>query len=199
MARPKEPWKRQQLLDVAMAEVATKGLGAVTVKDVARAAGVSTSTVHYHFVDFDSMLFEITERALERTYTARLLAINAIVDIPKKVVRLIDLGIPDEISPEVTMMYDAIPRVRLQVHSRPVLRAYLDRQASLYRSVIDAGVATGDFQPSAPVDTISRNLLALEDAYCLYLLLGIRQDGASSREAAYSYATSALNFPVGQA
>jgi AcrR family transcriptional regulator len=199
MARPKEPWKRQRLLDVAMGEVASRGAGTVTLKDVARAAGVSTGTVHYHFADIDGMMFEVIERALEQTYTDRLVAIDAVDGIPQKIVRLVELGIPDAVSSEVTMMYDAIARMRQHDKFRPVLRSYLDRQASLYRSVIDAGIAAGLFAPVAPVETIARNLLALEDAYCLYLVLGVRENGSSSRAAAYSYAASALQFPIKEA
>ncbi len=196
MARPKEPWKRQRLLDVAMAEVATKGVGAVTVKDVARAAGVSTGTVHYHFTDIDGVLLEVVERALEQMYGHRLAAITDVASIPDKLLMLIELGIPDTVSHEVTMMYDAVPRMRAHDHFRPVLRSYVERQVSLYRSVIDAGLATGDFTAHAGADTIARNLLALEDAYGLYLVLGLSPDGVTGREAARSYAASALGLPT---
>jgi AcrR family transcriptional regulator len=198
MARPKEPWKRLRLLDVAMAEVAAKGVGAVTVKDVAQAAGVSTGTVHYHFNDIDGVLLEVVERALEQMYGQRLGAIADISGIPDKLTTLIELGIPDTVSHEVTLMYDAVPRMRAHAHFRPVLRSYVERQVSLYRSVIDAGLATGDFTAHEAPDIIARNLLALEDAYCLYLVLGLSGDARASRAAARSYAASALGLQDGQ-
>lgn len=198
MARPKEPWKRQRLLDVAMAEVAAKGVGAVTVKDVAQAAGVSTGTVHYHFNDIDGVLLEVVERALEQMYGQRLGAIADISGIPDKLTTLIELGIPDSVSHEVTLMYDAVPRMRAHAHFRPVLRSYVERQVSLYRSVIDAGLATGDFRAREAPDIIARNLLALEDAYCLYLVLGLSGDARASRTAARSYAASALGLQGGE-
>ncbi|MCB0908820.1 MAG: TetR/AcrR family transcriptional regulator [Nocardioidaceae bacterium] len=193
MARPREPWKRQRLLDVAMAEVSTKGVGAVTVTDVARAAGVSPGTVHYHFTDIDGVLLEVIERAVELMYSQRLAAISDVPGIPDKLLTLIELGIPDVVSHEITLLYEAVPRMRAHESFRPVLRSYVERQVSLYRSVIDAGIATGDFVAAEKPDTIARNLLALEDAYDLYLVLGL-SDGASSRAAARSYVASALGL-----
>jgi AcrR family transcriptional regulator len=191
MARPKEPWKRQRLLDVAVGQMVESGVDGVTVKNVARAAGVSPATIHYHFTDSEGVLLEVVARALDQVYDQRLSAIDAITAIPAKLAQLIKLGIPDHVSHEVTLMYDAVPRMRPRDRFRPVLRSYVERQVSLYRSVIDAGIATGDFQPHERADTIARNLLALEDAYCLYLVLGL-SDGATSRRAARSYAASAL-------
>lgn len=196
MARPKEPWKRQRLLDVAAAEVATKGLSAVTVKDVAQSAGVSTATVHYHFSDIDGVLLEVIERALEQMYTQRLSAIGAVTGVVDKLLTLIELGIPDTVAHEVTLMYEAVPRMRAHEHFRPVLRSYVERQVSLYRSVIDAGIVTGDFETHETPDTVARNLLALEDAYCLYLVLGLSDDGSAGRTAARSYAASTLRLEL---
>lgn len=194
MARPKEPWKRERLLDVAVAQVAQRGAGAVTVKNVADAAGVSPATIHYHFTNSEGVLAEVVERALDQMYDQRLAAIGDIRGITDKLSRLIELGIPDHVSHEVTLMYDAVPRMRRHERYRPILRAYVERQVSLYRSVVDAGVATGEFIPREAPDTISRNLLALEDAYNLYLVLGLAPDGAVSRAAARSYASATLGL-----
>ncbi len=139
MGRPKEPWKRERLLDAAMTTVVDKGFGSLTVKDVASAAGVSTGTVHYHFSDIDGVLLGVVERALDQMYDQRLDAIAHVTDISQKLVTLIELGLPDEISHEVTLIYEAIPVIRSREHFRPVIKSYSDRQVSLYRSVIAPG------------------------------------------------------------
>lgn len=198
MGRPKEPWKRERLLDAAMTTVVDKGFGSLTVKDVASAAGVSTGTVHYHFSDIDGVLLGVVERALDQMYDQRLDAIAHVTDISQKLVTLIELGLPDEISHEVTLIYEAIPVIRSREHFRPVIKSYSDRQVSLYRSVIDAGVATGEFHPQEPVDVIARNLLALEDAYDLYLVVGAARDGATGRRNMRIYASRALGVPIGE-
>ena len=112
MARPKEPWKRERLLDAAMSTMVDKGFGGLTVKDVADAAGVSPGTVHYHFSDIDGVLLGVVERALDQMYDQRLEAISSVRDIREKLLTLIELGVPDEISHEVTLIYEAIPVIR---------------------------------------------------------------------------------------
>ncbi|MCX6432304.1 MAG: TetR/AcrR family transcriptional regulator [Actinobacteria bacterium] len=197
MGRPKEPWKRERLLDAAMSTMVDKGLGGVTVKDVADAAGVSPGTVHYHFSDIDGVLLGVVERALDKMYDQRLDAISAVPDIRSKLLTLIELGLPDEISHEVTLLYEAISVVRSRTHFHVVIKSYVDRQVSLYRSVIDSGVSTGDFTPGEPVDVIARNLLAMEDAYGLYVVVGAMRDSALGRINMRTYASRVLAVSLG--
>jgi AcrR family transcriptional regulator len=198
MARPKEPWKRERLLDAAMSTMVDKGFGGLTVKDVADAAGVSPGTVHYHFADIDGVLLGVVERALDQMYDQRLAAIALVPDIRSKLLLLIDLGVPDEISHEVTLIYEAIPVIRSREHFHAVIKSYVDRQVSLYRSVIDAGVSTGIFTPQEPVDVIARNMLAMEDAYDLYVVVGAMRDSATGRRNIRTYASRALAVSLGE-
>lgn len=196
MARPREPWKRDKLLDAAMTTLSTRGLSGLTVKDVAEQAGVSPGTVHYHFADLDGLVLGVVERALEEMYTERLSTIESLPDITEKLTTLIDLGIPDTLSHEVTFLYDAISVVRSDPKYAAPLRSYVERQVSLYRSVVDAGLAIGVFTATLSSDRIARTLLALEDAYDLYRVLGIASDGRSGRAAAREYAGLALGVAL---
>jgi AcrR family transcriptional regulator len=197
MARPREPWRREQLLDAAVAAASVSGLGSLTIKEVAQTAGVSTGTIHYHFDDIEGVMLGIVERSLEQMYDQRLAAIADIPSISDKLSTLIDLGIPDELSHEVALMYEAIPVIRSREHFDSVIRSYVERQVSLYRSVIDAGVSTGIFTPQEPVDVIARNLLALEDAYDLYRVVGATRDGSIGRRNLRVYASRALGTQIG--
>lgn len=197
MARPREPWRREQLLDAAVAAASVSGLGSLTIKEVAQTAGVSTGTIHYHFDDIEGVMLGIVERSLEQMYDQRLAAIADIPSISDKLSTLIDLGIPDELSHEVALMYEAIPVIRSREHFDSVIRSYVERQVSLYRSVIDAGVSTGIFTPQEPVNVIARNLLALEDAYDLYRVVGATRDGGIGRRNLRVYASRALGTQIG--
>lgn len=192
MARPRDPARRERLLDAAVATGLETGLSSLTVKEVARVAGVSPGTIHYHFTDIEGLLLGIVERSLDQMYDQRLDRIAEVPGIWDKLVLLIDLGVPDELSDEVAFLYEAIPVIRTREAFHPVLRSYVARQVSLYRSVIDAGVATGEFQPTEPVDVIARNLLALEDAYDLYRVVGAARDGTVGRASMRLYAARAL-------
>lgn len=194
MARPREPWRRQALLDAAVTTAERDGLSGLTVKEVARAAGVSPATVHYHFADMEGVLVGVIERAFEQVYDRRLEAIATVPDIAAKLDLLIDLGVPDEVSHELALMYEAIPIMRARAELTAAARSFTERQVSLYRSVIDAGVATGIFTPTARVDVIARNLLALEDAYVLYAVVGAATNLAAARANIRTFAHSALGI-----
>lgn len=192
MARRREPWRREQLLDSAVAVATSRGLATLTIKDVADSAGVSPGTIHYHFADIDGVVLGIVERSLEQMYDQRLAAIGEVKDITAKLCRLIDLGVPDELSHEVALLYEAVAVIRSREHFHVVIRSYVERQVGLYRSVIDAGVSTGVFAPAEPVDVIARNLLALEDAYDLYRVVGASRNGEVGRHNLRVYASRAL-------
>ena len=195
MGRPREPWKRERLLDAAMKTVRERGIGSLTVKEVASTAGVSTATVHYHFEDLDGLLYGVFERATDEMYTLRLAAIDAETDIQRKLNTLIELGVPDRLTPSVSMLYDAIAVLREQPRFRDTTKAYVERQVGLYRAVIDAGLHAGLFRPGGSSDAIARNLLALEDAYCLYITIGILKDGVAARANMREYVRTALDRP----
>lgn len=55
---------RQAILDAAVEVVATRGLAAATVGEVARAAGTSKATVLYHFGRQERLLRAVAEQAL---------------------------------------------------------------------------------------------------------------------------------------
>ena len=172
--------------------MASQGIPGRTVKEVAQRAGVSPGSVHYHFSDLDGLVLGVVERALEEMYTRRLAAIQALPDVCEKLASLIELGIPDSLSHEVAFLYDSVGIVRSNPNYAPILRSYVDRQVSLYRSVIDTGIATGVFTATYPSDRIARNFLALEDAYDLYRAAGISANGQEGRAALKEYAHLAL-------
>jgi hypothetical protein len=62
----------------------------------------------------------------------------------------------------------------------------------MYREVIAQGVLTGDFRPLPDVPTVSRNLLAIEDTYDFYPIIGMTVDRAELRQNLRAYAEVAL-------
>lgn len=196
MARPREPWKRERILDAAVEVMGATGPSALKVVDVAQAAGVSTGTVHYHFSDIEGVFLGVVERAFDQMYHQRLAVIEPLPSIPAKLRLLIDLGAPDTSTTELTMMYEGIGMMRSRPGFTPLVKSYVERQVGLYRSVVDAGIHAGVFSPAENPGTIARNLLAMEDAYDMYLALGIVRDGAAGRAGMVSYCRSALGVDL---
>lgn len=196
MARPREPWRRERLLDAALVVMSRQGPSAVRIKDIAAEAGVSPATIHYHFDGIEEIFVGVIERVLDQMYHQRLAALDSVTSIPDKLRLLIDLGVADEPSTELVLMYEGIAMMRSQARFAPLVSSFVERQVSLYRSVIDAGVHAGVFTPSASTGTIARNLLAMEDAYDLYITVGALRDGALARSNMLSYAEAALGVSL---
>lgn len=190
--RPREPWKKEQIIRAAVPVLHGRNLGSASVKDIAEAAGVSPATIHYHFDGLDGVFRAVIERAFDQWYHHRLEAIDGLPAIPDKLRTLIDLGVPDRISDELTMMYDGIAALRGRPDFTPVVTSFTERQVALYRSVIDAGIHAAVFTPAEPAGVIARNLLAMEDAYVLYIVLGSMKNGAIARANMLSYARTTL-------
>lgn len=84
----------------------------------------------------------------------------------------------------------------------PIIAALLstlfDREVSMYRSVLEAGAASGVFQLQRPSEEIARNLVSLEDAYG-YRLIGHHPTISSRRalDLILGYATLSTTLQAG--
>ncbi len=110
----------------------------------------------------------------------------------RRLAKLVEAGVPDEISDHLRMAYESIPLLREQPQYRPLHRSIVERQVGLYRSTIEIGAALGVFRPAADLTVIARNIVALEDAYDLYPLIGLDLGAPTYRANILSYASLAL-------
>jgi AcrR family transcriptional regulator len=196
MVRPKEPWRRERILDAAVVAMAETGPTALRVTDVAQAAGVSAGTVHYHFTDITGVFLGVVARAFDQMVVQREQLIASEPSIVRKLDLLIENGILDKANDEMALMYESIGLLRSTPEFRAASASFLDTQLRLYRSVIDAGIESGDFVATTDPAVIASNLLALEDAYDLYITLGIMSDGPTARANMRAYASSALGVTL---
>ena len=192
MARPKEPWKKQRILDAALAAIEDKAAAETTVNDVAKQAGVSPGVVHYHFADLDNVFLEVIDRTMQEMLHDRLAAIQSVDSVHQQLATLISLGLPDDPTREVELMYEGIGMFRTHPEFQPLIRSYNEQQVSMYRSVLDAGVFSGQFTPVEETAVIARNLVAFEDAYDLYRVVAITRDSRTARRNVRRYAEQVL-------
>lgn len=185
--------KREQLISATRRVARKHGIPGVNVRAVAAEAAVSAGSVIYHFGSFDKLVYATVEGVLEEMYEQRRTLAETYVDPARRLVALIWAGIPDTISPEVRMAYESVPMLREHPQYRPLHRSVVERQVGLYHSAIDLGLALGAFRPTAKVSTIARNLVALEDAYDLYPLIGLDHPPSMYRANIVSYAEVALD------
>ncbi|MBS1675406.1 MAG: TetR family transcriptional regulator [Actinobacteria bacterium] len=185
--------RRAALISAARRVAGRSGLNATNVRAVAAEASVSAGSVLYYFPSFDDLMYATVEGVLEEMYEQRRTIAEQEPDPVRRLAKLVKAGVPDEISDHLRMAYESIPLLREQPQYRPLHRSIVERQVALYRSTIEIGAALGAFRPTADLTAIARNIVALEDAYDLYPLIGLELGAAASRANILSYASLALD------
>lgn len=139
------------------------------------------------------------ENVLEEFYSRRLRIIAGPGTPSYRVARMIELGVPDVISEDLSLVYDGMSLARTDPQLQPLLRSIIERQVDLYRTIIDVGAEAGDFNLQSPAGIIAYNMIALEDSYDLYPLIGVPLSGDQRRAHIRSYAELALGckLPLG--
>lgn len=184
--------RRNELISATRRVLDRNGLAGVNVRAVAAEAAVSAGSVLYHFASLDELMYTTVEGVLEEMHEHRREIAERTDDPGKRIVVLARAGIPDVISPSLRMAYESVPLLRQQPHYRPLHRSIVERQVMLYRTTIEIGAATGAFRPASDIGVTARNLVALEDAYDLYPLIGLEIAPAVYRRNLLSYAELAL-------
>lgn len=158
--------RRIDLIEAARRAIIRHGIDGVQLTHVAEEAGLTSGAVLYHYPDLSELLVEAQQAGMERFYEHRMRQINALTDPIEKLVRTIRSGLPTgPADPEVRLLNElggAAGRNRMY---GLLLTTLYDRQVSMYQSILDTGAALGVFKLAADSQTISRNLVALEDAY----------------------------------
>lgn len=166
----KSRMRRQELLTAASRVISEHGIARASVRSVAEHAEVSPGSVLYHFESFDQLVAEAVRGVVEEFGERRRRRAEGIADPVERLRALIESGIPERISDELRVVYEAAATIRQRPQSHTGLMRVWERQVALYRSAIEVGVALGAFRPRMEIDAIAENLIALEDAYDLYLL-----------------------------
>ncbi|MFI7451616.1 TetR/AcrR family transcriptional regulator [Nonomuraea sp. NPDC049714] len=158
--------RRIDLIEAARRAIIKHGVDGVQLSHVAEEAGLTSGAVLYHYPDLGELLVEAQHAGMERFYEQRLRQIAALTDPVTKLVLTIKSGLPTgPLDPDVRLLNElggAAGRHRVY---GVLLTSLYDRQVSMYQSILDTGSALGVFRLTADALSISRNLVALEDAY----------------------------------
>lgn len=184
--------KRAELIAAATRVVLRDGVGAASVRAVAQEAKISVGSVLYYFSGIDDLLRRTMESVMERYFEQRLRVIASAGTATERLAKLIELGVPNDIGDDLSRLYESIALKPAKPEDRNMHEGLHRRQVSLYTTIIEAGKASGEFQPRSPVLRIAQNLIALEDAYDLYPVIGVELSGEEKRANVFSYAELAL-------
>jgi AcrR family transcriptional regulator len=184
--------KKESILAAATKVAREGGLRSANVRAVAHEAGTSPASVLYYFNSMDELMNRALEHVMDQFYVDRRIQIQDLQSPPQKIAELIRLGVPDEVTEDMRLLYEISVSLAQFPQFGPRLRAIHDEQLEMYREVIAQGVLTGDFRPLPDVPTVSRNLLAIEDTYDFYPIIGMTVDRAELRQNLRAYAEVAL-------
>mgnify|MGYP002628079013 FL=1 len=194
MGRPSE--RKATLLIAAQRAIAEHGTS-VRLNQIARVAGVSSSSILYHYPEIEELLMEANRAGMERFYSQRLEAIGSITDPAERLYVAITLGVPsgpeDE---EVRLLCSMGGEAARNSLFALLLTSLYDRQVGMYCDVLQIGAETGAFALAQPAATIARNLVALEDAYGYRIMANHpRLDYATTVDLILDYAKLATGHP----
>ncbi len=158
--------RRMDLIDAARRAMIQHGAEGVHLNQIAEEAGLTSGAVLYHYPDLRDLLIEAHHAGMERFYEQRIKKIRGIADPAQKLITTIRSGLPE--GPE-----DAGVRLLCELGGAAgrnrvygtLLTTLFDRQVSMYQTILETGAAQGIFTLAQSSETISRTLVALEDAY----------------------------------
>ena len=196
MARAKST-RRTDLLEAAQRAMAEHGAG-VRLNQVAEEAGLTSGAILYHYPDLQDLLVDANRAGMERFHDARLRALDGITDPARRLVVTITSGLPvDENDEEVRLLCALGGEAARNTVYAVLLTSLFDRQVAMYQAILESGAARGEFDLAGDALTISRNLVALEDAYGYRIMAGHPTlDHDACAELILSYARLATNHPL---
>ncbi|KAB1653405.1 TetR family transcriptional regulator [Pseudoclavibacter chungangensis] len=197
MAAAKSAQRKRDLLEATTRIIGERGLAAVSVRAIAEQADVSAGSVLYHFESIDQLVEAAVQGTIAEFIDSRRRLSEGYRDPVARLRATIEAGIPAHISADLRILYEASAVVREQAKFRLGMTLLLERQVGLYATIIEVGAASGVFRPRMDVTTIAENLVALEDAYDLYLLDPENWQRERYLQNTYRFAELALDCDLG--
>lgn len=189
--------RREEIIRAFWRVARTRPRGGVNVRAVAAEAAMSPANVLHYFSSLNELQITALAGAMEQFAERRQDILDRSASAAARVAAMIEAGVPDEISDELRQVYESVPILAEHPEYLPAHRALVERQVMLYRTLVEIGAGTGEFTLASPPGIIARNLVALEDAYDLYPLVGDRTPREECRAAVRSYAELALGLSAG--
>ncbi len=190
--------RRRDIVDAAMSLLLEAEEGRIGIPDVARQLDVTPNAVRYYYPDTDALLWAVRERAEQRFLVQRSEAIAAAADPPTKLVRAMEVGLPegpDDVEWRVT--FRPVMASRFTPEFGELISDVFNRQAEIYRKLVVSGAEAGAFAPVEEAQDVARTLMVMED-YLGFRIVAL--DPSFSRDEALRlmsrYASLALGVTI---
>ncbi len=139
--------RRDEILSIAALQFAERGVASTTVRDIGAAAGILSGSLYHHFESKEQMVAELLQPVMERQVSQYRAIVFADTGAAESMRALIRIAVAEAAqTPNQTRMIrnDAATFSAMRA-LRPVSDLLIDA-AKLWASVIERGVATGEFR-----------------------------------------------------
>ena len=175
------PSARERILRAAVELIAERGIGGARIAQVAKAAGVSTALVHYHFDTRETLLAETLDYAFDVASAVHLRPAGengengdeADGSAAKRLADVVEQSLPttDPARREWQLWAELWLGAARDPSLRPIAAQMYARYRTWIAAAIAEGVAAGEFAPVDPAQTADL-AMALIDGLGLRVLLG---------------------------
>ncbi|MFL5981166.1 MAG: TetR/AcrR family transcriptional regulator [Gaiellaceae bacterium] len=168
---------RERILQAAVELIAERGIGGARIAQIARAAGVSTALVHYHFNTRETLLTETLDYAFDVASAVHLRPPcengNGGGSAAKRLAEVVEQSLPttDPARREWQLWAELWLGAARDPSLRPIAAQMYARYRTWIAAAIAEGVAAGEFADVDPVHTADL-AMALIDGLGLRVLLG---------------------------
>jgi AcrR family transcriptional regulator len=162
-----------RLLEAAARTIGRRGFASTRVTDIAREAGVSPATIHYHFKTRREILVRALLWANEQL-VSRLEEISARDDPITRFAHFVDRTIPypGAQKDEYLLEIDLWSQVRLHPELLPAWESFAEHWISHLTKLIEAGVEGSCFRTTVPAVEVAERLVALTDGLAAQSVIG---------------------------
>jgi AcrR family transcriptional regulator len=166
---------REEILAAACRVIVRRGFHATRIADIAREAGTSSGTVHYHFETKEEVLLAALRWANTRPYGTIDEALRVGDDVAR-LARLLEFAVPYPGRPreEYVLLIELWGRILHRPDLVPEGEDVAERWRGYFFDVIRRGTENGTFKPAADPDVVAERVIALVDGLSFKAVLGYR-------------------------
>lgn len=185
--------RRRQFAAAARRAISRKGSFNVTIRDVAQEAGVSPGAILYHYEDFEAVLVAGWEQAVDRFARQRQDILERCATAPERLATAIHAAVPTGADDDIYLMYAAIGHYRSNAALRTLARSATHGEIAFHQTILEAGVAGGDFALAGRPLTIARTIVGMVHGLGIWIVHDDPQvDGAEGERLVRVYAEGVL-------
>ncbi|MGH2872656.1 MAG: TetR/AcrR family transcriptional regulator [Solirubrobacteraceae bacterium] len=171
MARNLSPaHRRAQFAAAARCAMSRKGSFDVSLRDVAREAGVSPGAILYHYDSFEAVLVATWEQLSERFIRQRRQILELAAGEPERLATAIHAGLPRGSDDARYLLYAAIGHYRSNPAMRAMARAATHGEIALYQTILEAGAARGVFTLGDRSVAIARTIVGTTQGLGIWIV-----------------------------